>query len=126
MRLLWRHGDSTLNIEGFQPQLERTFRDAYGLQTCDLSMYCNEVQVQHSPEYAYGEEIAALDVLEADRFSIVRSYDALVQWLSTSAAPWETPGIARRRKQIEGLIEREGRPATTRTEGRVPSVGRIA
>jgi eukaryotic-like serine/threonine-protein kinase len=107
LRLVWRHGHKEIGIEGFQPQFERTFRAAYGMQSCDLSNYCNEVQVQHSPDYSYGEEVAALEAPEADRFSIVRSYEALTRWLSSSAAPWESPEGALRKRRLEALLQRE-------------------
>ena len=107
LRQLWRHGDSVHRIEGFQPQFERIFCAAYAMDSCDLSSYCSEVQVQHSPDYSYGEEVAALDATEADRFSIVRSYQALLRWLQTSAAPWESPESAQARKRLESLLNEE-------------------
>lgn len=107
LRRQWRHGDTSLGIEGFQPQFERILRTAYALETCALGEYFNEVQVQHSPDYSYGERVAALAARDHDRFSIIRSYEALLEWLGSSAAPWETPAQARERVRLEGLIERE-------------------
>jgi MinD-like ATPase involved in chromosome partitioning or flagellar assembly len=107
LRRLWRHGDGGLPVEGFQPLFEQTFRDAYALESCDLSGYFDEVQVQHSPDYAYGERIAALDAAEGDRFSIVRSYQALLRWLVNSAAPWETPEAAQGRTRLELVLRQE-------------------
>ncbi len=49
LRLVWRHGNLERRVEGFQPQFERIFRAVYGMESCDLSNYCNEVQVQHQP-----------------------------------------------------------------------------
>ncbi|WP_157898580.1 tetratricopeptide repeat protein [Luteitalea pratensis] len=107
LRRQWRHGDATLGIEGFQPQFERILRGAYALDGCDLSDYFNEVQVQHSPDYSYGEKVAALAAPDHDRFSIIRSYEALLDWLGSSAAPWETPAQARERTRLESLLQRE-------------------
>ncbi len=107
LRHLWRYGDSTQDIEGYQPQFERILKNAYGLKTCDLTVYFDEVQVQHSPEHSYGESIAAASPITTDRLSIVRSYEALVKWLSVSAAPWELPEDALRRKELQRLIAEE-------------------
>ncbi|MGH8772305.1 MAG: tetratricopeptide repeat protein, partial [Burkholderiales bacterium] len=107
LRQLWRHGDRERGVEGFQPQFERILRTAYALDSCDLSSYCDEVQIQHSPDYSYGEEVAARDAPEADRFSIVRSYQALEEWLKNSAAPWESPESAAQRKRLESLLQQE-------------------
>jgi len=107
LRQLWRHGNRERGVEGFQPQFERIFQEAYALDSCDLPSYCNEVQVQRSPDYSYGEEVAARAAPEADRFSIVRSYEALVQWLHTSAAPWESPESALQRRRFESLLRQE-------------------
>jgi cellulose biosynthesis protein BcsQ len=81
LRQLWRYGDTKRGIEGYQPQFERLFQHAYSLEACELSTYCNEVQVQHSPDYSYGEYVAAIHANEGDRFSIVRSYQALLRWI---------------------------------------------
>ncbi len=61
-RRLWRFGSSGDGIEGFQPQFEKFFRDIYELEEPDVNLdsYFNEVQIQQTPRYAYGEEIAAL------------------------------------------------------------------
>jgi cellulose biosynthesis protein BcsQ len=107
LRHFWRHGDSGRAVEGFQPLFERLFCEAYARESCDLSGYFDEVQVQHGPDYSYGEEIAALDAPEGDRFSIVRSYQALLRWLVTSAAPWETPEAAQARTRLDELLRQE-------------------
>ena len=107
LRHLWRYGDSNRGVEGYQPQFERMFQHAYSLEACDLSTYCNEVQVQHSPDYSYGEDVAAIHTYEDDRFSIVRSYRALLRWIQCSAAPWETPEIVQARHRLEMLLKQE-------------------
>ena len=122
LRQLWRFGNVERRIEGFQPQFERIFCSAYAMESSDLTNYCNEVQVQHSPDYSYGEEVAALDAADADRFSIVRSYEALVQWLSSSAAPWESPQKARQRQRLESVLVDE---AGMLESGAPPDVRRL-
>ena len=104
LRELWRHGDLERNFEGFQPQFERILQASYVLESCDLTSYFDEVQIQHSPDYSYGEEVASREAADADRFSIIRSYQALVQWLQCSALPWESPENAMDRKRLDGLL----------------------
>jgi hypothetical protein len=70
----------------------------YALPNCDLSAYFEEVQIQYSPEHSYGESIAVLDLSSKDRFSISRSYQALVDWLCASATPLGAPGPSIRSK----------------------------
>jgi eukaryotic-like serine/threonine-protein kinase len=103
LRALWRHGDTAQHIEGYQVQFERILTLAYALPKCNLSTYFEEVQIQHSPEYSYGEPVAAMEPLSSDRFSIVRSYRALVDWLQASAAPWEGLEEARARGRLASL-----------------------
>ena len=103
LRHLWRHGDISRSIEGYQTQSERILRRTYALDECDLNTYFNEVQIQHSPEYSYGEPVAALDPVSGDRFSIVRSYRALMEWMCARAAPWEGPEKARARSRLKQL-----------------------
>ena len=107
LRSLWRYGDSTEGVIGFQPQFEAIFRDIYALPDCDMSAYFEEVQIQYSPEHAYGESIAVLDPASKDRFSISRSYQALVDWLCASATPWERPDQALARRHLEWLLAQE-------------------
>lgn len=107
LRQLWRHGDLARGIEGYQKQLERALQLAYGLPACDLSHYCDEVLVKHSPDYSYGEPIAALESTSSDRYSFVRAYQVLVDWLAASALPWETLELALKRSRLETLSRQE-------------------
>jgi hypothetical protein len=47
------------------------------------------VQIQQSPSYAYGEEIAVLEETTKDRFSLTDSYKIFTDWLANSIAPWQ-------------------------------------
>src|SRR5262249_11135739 len=84
---------------GYQPQFEQLFKTVYRLQECDLTEYFNEVQIQQIPDYAYGEQIAALIERSGDRLSLARSYDSFAERLTTRGAPWETPEMADLRKR---------------------------
>jgi eukaryotic-like serine/threonine-protein kinase len=125
LRQIWRHGESNLRIEGYQPQFQRIFQAAYALDHCELSNYCDEVQVQHSPDYSYGEEVAAINAHEADRFSIVRSYQALLAWLQASAAPWESPETALTRKRLDSLLKAEAEAIKQPLTTDLPRIARL-
>jgi eukaryotic-like serine/threonine-protein kinase len=111
IRERWRRGDARRRIEGYEPQFERILKDAYGLADCSLERYFNLIQLQHSPEYSYGEPVVTLDPESSDRFSLLQSYKSLVDWLASSAAPWEDPQIGKDRKRLQSLrtqLEAEG------------------
>jgi hypothetical protein len=74
LRQSWRYGNPDAGIPGFQRLFEQTFREIYDLPNCDLSSYFDDVQIQHVPAYAYGEEIALLIEETRDRFSLTQSY----------------------------------------------------
>jgi tetratricopeptide (TPR) repeat protein/cellulose biosynthesis protein BcsQ len=92
----WRNGATASNkvfpwqtqpIFGYQPLFEKLFRDIYDLKTIDMTEYFNEVQIQHIPDYAYGEPIAA--ELETDsRISLRRSYESFTDRLVELDMPW--------------------------------------
>ena len=104
LRKLWRSGDKTANIEGYEQQFSRILKESYALSDCNLTNYFEEIQIQHSPEYSYGEPVVALDQERSDRFSLLRSYQSLMDWLCSFAAPWEDRQKARDRKQLELLL----------------------
>lgn len=84
----WRHGDASRGIKGYQKIFEEVFSDIYDLADIDLSEYFDEVQIQHSPDYAYGEEIAMLLAESSDRLSLARSYRTFGQWLIRDRPIW--------------------------------------
>jgi cellulose biosynthesis protein BcsQ len=74
LRQRWRFGDSIAGVPGFQPEFEAVFKEIYELPDCDLDSYFDDVQIQHVPRYAYGEEIVVLVEETRDRFSLTQSY----------------------------------------------------
>lgn len=86
LRTLWRLGSRDRNVVGYQPMFEDLFVKNYGLRECDLSAYFDEVQIQQTPDYAYGEEIAVRG--GSDRFSLANSYRVFVDRLSSGTPPW--------------------------------------
>jgi hypothetical protein len=93
LRAKWRLGDRDLGIVGYQPMFEDLFKKAYGLTECDLSSYFTDVQIQQTPDYAYGEEIAVRRT--SDRFSLGNSYRVFTKRLASSAPPWPVVVTAR-------------------------------
>lgn len=86
LRTLWRLGSRDRNVVGYQPMFEELFVKNYGLRECDLSAYFDEVQIQQTPDYAYGEEIAVRG--GSDRFSLANSYRVFVDRLGSGTPPW--------------------------------------
>jgi len=89
LREYWRHGNQEKNLDGYQMLFENLFKDIYSIPECDLESYFNEVQIQHVPRYAYGEEIAVLVERFVDRLSLTRSYESFTKSLVNLAGPWE-------------------------------------
>jgi len=85
----WRSGDPTghEDLQGYQRRLEGLFCDLYGLSSCGLKNYFDEVQIQHIPRYSYGEEIAVMHE-RGTRLSISRSYATVAAILAAGQAPW--------------------------------------
>ena len=73
---------------GYQPAFESLFTELYGLAECNLGPYFDDVQIQHVPDYAYGEEIAVL-LETVHRLSLARSYETFASRLTAPANPWE-------------------------------------
>jgi cellulose biosynthesis protein BcsQ len=84
----WRVGNAEAGIVGFQPVFQELFRECYGLAQCDLTAYFDAVQIQQTPDCAYGEVISVRQD-EGDRFSLARSYREFVKRLTAPTAPWE-------------------------------------
>jgi len=85
----WRHGNPDKKIVGYQSLFEKLFKDIYSLPECNLESYFDEVQIQHVPRYAYGEEIAVLVERSGDRLSLTRSYESFTKSLVNLSGPWE-------------------------------------
>ncbi len=86
LRARWRFGDPDRDVIGYQPMFQELFTAAYALARCDLSAYFDDVQIQQTPDYAYGEEIAVRRT--GDRFSMANSYAVFVQRLTSGEPPW--------------------------------------
>jgi hypothetical protein len=109
----WRSGNAEGRfLGGYQPRFETAFRTMYGLGKCDLKRYFDEVQVQHAPEYAYGETIAVRRERSGDVLSLSKSYERFRDWLLRPFGPWESDAdiaegeqLAQRRARSNALAE---------------------
>jgi beta-lactam-binding protein with PASTA domain len=86
LRTRWRLGDPERGIIGYQPMFQDLLAKCYGLSACDLTSYFDDVQIQQTPDYAYGEEIAVRR--SGDRFSMANSYAVFVRRLTSGEPPW--------------------------------------
>jgi hypothetical protein len=88
LREKWRFGDEEKQIPSYQAEFEKVFNDIYGRSDVELGDYFDEMQIQHIPHYAYGEEIAVLIEKISDKFSLKRSYKSFANRLVHSKVPW--------------------------------------
>jgi tetratricopeptide (TPR) repeat protein len=89
-RAQWRRGDPQQRILGYQPIFERMLRDCYGVQQISLDSYFDEVQLQQTRTFAYGEQLAVRMDQGGDRFSLTRTFEALLDWLGPGYFPWQS------------------------------------
>jgi len=91
LREQWRYGDAERGIKGYQAEFESVLAEAYGKSSISMDLYFDEMQIQHIPRYAYGEEIAVLVEKIEDKFSLRRSYRTFADILLAPGLPWEKP-----------------------------------
>jgi hypothetical protein len=90
----WRFGSKENDVVGYQAMFQSAFEAAYALPKCDLTGYFDAVQVQHTPRYAYGEEISVQSERATDISTLHYRYRLLGNWIRANAAPWESPAAA--------------------------------
>jgi hypothetical protein len=90
----WRFGDQgqVEDVQGYQKRFDSLFAEIYGLPSCSLKNYFDEVQVQYVPRYSYGEESAALHE-RGTRLSISRSFATFADILAKEQSPWSMPAV---------------------------------
>jgi hypothetical protein len=113
-------GDTSAGVLGYQAAFEQVFREIYKLPGCILAPYFDDVQIQHVPKFAYGEEIAVLGEETSDRFSMTRSFQRFTQRLIDEKLPWEGAGsVPDEDAQSEEVLEQGHRSASDRAAGAV-------
>jgi len=122
----WRFGNEELEIAGYQKTFERIFKEAYELPTCDLTGYFDDVQIQHVPSYAYGEELATLTERATDVSSLHFRFKTFCDWMVAGAPPW----LADEKKKRAAPVLRIGQALKLREldmlKGHTRSVGGVA
>ena len=88
-RIQWRRGEPLKGLAGYQPVLEKLLRQSYSLSTLSLESYFDEVQLQQTNAMSGGEHLPALAARDADRFSLTRTFEALLEWLADGRFPWQ-------------------------------------
>jgi tetratricopeptide (TPR) repeat protein len=101
----WRIGNGS-SFRGYQGEFETVLGRLYGVAECDLSPYFDEVQIQHVPDYAYGEELAVISEAATDnRLSLKRSYEDFMTWVLADTPPWIHPSVVRTAIETRELCE---------------------
>lgn len=111
LRKVWRFGNEERDIPGYQPTFEGFFSEAYPQQytstnRCNLTAYFNEVQIQYSTAYAYGEEISALLEPDESRLSLSRSYKKFTEIL-LKRGPWNEQALPSNQSKSTSISEIE-------------------
>lgn len=89
-RIQWRRGDPQRDLAGYQPALEKLLRQCYRLSQLSLESYFDEVQLQQTNAMSGGEHLPAVAARDADRFSLTRTFEALLEWLADGRFPWQS------------------------------------
>jgi tetratricopeptide (TPR) repeat protein/cellulose biosynthesis protein BcsQ len=106
----WRFGGQSEDSAdttwiGYQKQFEALFTEMFALPECDLTDYFDEVQIQHIPDYAYGEPVA-VELERGERLSLRRSYENFTVRLISLSGPWEDLQAAADQKEVDRLQAR--------------------
>jgi tetratricopeptide (TPR) repeat protein len=86
----WRRGDAHKGIHGYQGVLERLLRHCYGISSLSIDSYLDEVQLQQARGTACGVPLVTRDEHGGDRFSLTRSFEALLEWVADGRFPWQS------------------------------------
>jgi tetratricopeptide (TPR) repeat protein len=111
-RIQWRRGDPQRGLAGYQPVLEKLLRQCYSLSQLSLDSYFDEVQLQQTNAMSGGAHLPALAARDADRFSLTRTFDALLAWLADGRFPWQALDEVRLCTAIAGARSADAEPAT--------------
>jgi tetratricopeptide (TPR) repeat protein len=89
-RIQWRRGDPQRGLAGYQPVLEKLLRQCYSMSQLSLDSYFDEVQLQQTNAMSGGEHLPAVAARDADRFSLTRTFESLLEWLADGRFPWQS------------------------------------
>jgi tetratricopeptide (TPR) repeat protein len=89
-RIQWRRGDPQHGLAGYQPVLEKLLRQCYGMSQLSLDSYFDEVQLQQTNAMSGGDHLPAVAARDADRFSLTRTFEGLLEWLADGRFAWQS------------------------------------
>jgi MinD-like ATPase involved in chromosome partitioning or flagellar assembly len=73
----------------YQQEFEKTFREIYQMEECELTDYFNQVQLPYHPYYSYGEKIAVTEE-RSDALSLSKAYRVFLERLINLDFAWDT------------------------------------
>ncbi|WP_404932135.1 tetratricopeptide repeat protein [Massilia atriviolacea] len=89
-RLLWRRGDPHKALAGYQSVIEQLLRQCYGVARVSLDSYFDEIQLPQLHALADAGPPAHGGERDADRFSLARTFDTLLDWFLGNYFPWQS------------------------------------
>lgn len=110
-RMQWRRGDPQRGSTGYQPVLERLLAQCYGLPQISLDSYLDEVQLQQTASMSGGAPMADTRGHGSDRFSMVRTFETMLEWMGDNRFPWQSHTEIRLLGAIAGARREAGAPA---------------
>ncbi len=107
-RTLWRRGDASRGMPGYQPVLEKLLRECYCLSQLSLESYFDEVQMQQTNAMSGNAFIPVLAARDGDRFSLTRTLNGLLEWLAEGRFPWQSQQEVRLAEAVAGARAQAG------------------
>ena len=89
-RTQWRRGEPHKGVPGYQPVLKKLLRKCYHLSRLSLDSYFDEVQLQQTNAMAGGDQFPCIAARDADRFSLARTFEGLLEWLADGHFAWQS------------------------------------
>ena len=109
-RLRWRLGDAQRGHAGYQAALEKLLAECYGLSSLSLDSYLDEVHLPQAGLVGVAPPSGRGPHGERDRFSAMRSVEALLEWVEPGHFPWRPLAEVRLVEAVEALRARAGDP----------------
>ena len=106
-RAQWRRGEPAKGIAGYQSVLEKLLRQCYRMSQLSLESYFNEVQLQQTNAMAGADSSPGI-ARATDRFSLTRTFDALLEWLAEGQLPWQSIDEVRLTAAVDSARAQQG------------------
>ena len=86
----WRFGGAAGDPDGYQPRFEALFHDLEPGCEHSLDEYFSQVQIPYVPRYAYGDQVAAAQLITSADCPVVLACRNLATRLLRTAQPWRS------------------------------------